>query len=408
MKALILAGGSGKEMLPISKYSPKTFLSLHGKFLVEYVIDGLIEAGLEEFVVVVGYQGEKINKILEKYHGKDIILDIVNQGSKKGIEGAILAASGHFSKTEPFLLAYGDIIAPSKFYRHLMNSYINTAADGAIAVTLVGKSAEFGIASLDDRGFITKILPETSINGDEANYIFAGASILPGEFFNVLQDEKKLTSTLGRLLNEQRRICASVWLDEWIDVGYGWDLLEANKVIFKNIEYSRIHKSAKISPSSYISGLVFIEKNVTIDHNAEIVGPCFIGENSYIGTNSLIRSFSCIEKNCTIGFSVEVKNSIVQPNVKIGRLSFIGDSVIGEGAKIGAGVTTINYIKGLSPDLYPTIIKGREYEKLGAIIGPRVDVGSNTVIFPSIKIDHDEIIPPSSVIKSDIMEKKED
>ena len=408
MKALILAGGSGKEMLPISKYSPKTFLSLHGKFLVEYVIDGLIEAGLEEFVVVVGYQGEKINKILEKYHGKDIILDIVNQGSKKGIEGAILAASGHFSKTEPFLLAYGDIIAPSKFYRHLMNSYINTAADGAIAVTLVGKSAEFGIASLDDRGFITKILPETSINGDEANYIFAGASILPGEFFNVLQDEKKLTSALGRLLNEQRRICASVWLDEWIDVGYGWDLLEANKVIFKNIEYSRIHKSAKISPSSYISGLVFIEKNVTIDHNAEIVGPCFIGENSYIGTNSLIRSFSCIEKNCTIGFSVEVKNSIVQPNVKIGRLSFIGDSVIGEGAKIGAGVTTINYIKGLSPDLYPTIIKGREYEKLGAIIGPRVDVGSNTVIFPSIKIDHDEIIPPSSVIKSDIMEKKED
>ena len=286
-----------------------------------------------------------------------------------------------------------------------MNSYINTAADGAIAVTLVGKSFEFGITSLDDRGFITMILPETSSNGDEANYIFAGASILPGEFFNVLQDEKKLTSALGRLLKEQRRICASVWLNEWIDVGYGWDLLEANKDVFKNIEYSRIHKSAKISPSAHFSGLVFIEKNVTIDHNAEIVGPCFIGENSYIGTNSLIRSFSCIEKNCTIGFSVEVKNSVIQPNVKIGRLSYIGDSVIGEGAKIGAGVTTINY---LSPDLCPIIIKGREYEKLGAIIGPRVDLGSNTVILPSIKINHDEIIPPSSVIQPDKMKKRED
>ncbi len=408
MKALILAGGSGKEMLPISKYCPKTFLSLHGKFLVEYVIDGLREAGFEEFVVVVGHLGEKVDILLEKYQGKNIILDIVNQEEKKGIEGAILAGSDHFSKTEPFILAYGDIIAPSKFYQHLMNSYINTAADGAIAVTLVGKSFEFGIASLDDRGFITKILPETSTNGDEANYIFAGASILPGEFFHVLQDEKKLTSALGRLLKEQRRICASVWLNEWIDVGYGWDLLEANKDVFKNIEYSRIHKSAKISPSAHISGLIFIEKNVTIDHNAEIVGPCFIGENAYIGTNSLIRSFSCIEKNCTIGFSVEVKNSVIQPNVKIGRLSYIGDSVIGEGANIGAGVTTINYIKGLSPDIHPMIIKGREYDKLGAIIGPRVDLGSNTVILPTIKINHDEIIPPGSVVKSDKMKKRED
>ncbi|MHA2074865.1 MAG: sugar phosphate nucleotidyltransferase, partial [Candidatus Hodarchaeales archaeon] len=318
IKALVLAGGSGKEMLPLSKYLPKTMLTLHGKYLLEYVIDGLLETGIEEYVVVVGRLEDKIRSVIEKYRKKGIHIQIVNQGDLAGIEGAINSASEHFSRSHPFLLSYGDILTPPNFYHHLINSYINTAADGAVAVTMVGKAVEFGITSLDDRGFITEILPESPMSESDANYIFAGAAVLPGEFFDTLTEERKLTTALARLLKEQRRLCASVWQDEWIDVGYPWDLLAANQNAFKNLDHARIHKTAKISPSAHISGLALIEENVIVDHNAVIIGPCFIGKNSYIGTNSLIRDHACIERDCLIGFSVEVKNSVIQPGTKIG------------------------------------------------------------------------------------------
>jgi len=203
-------------------------------------------------------------------------------------------------------------------------------------------------------------------------------------------------------LKEQRRICASVWQDEWIDVGYGWDLLAANQDIFKGLDYARIHKSAKISPSAHVSGLVLIEKGVTIDHNAEIVGPCFIGKNVYIGTNSLIRNYSCIGENSNIGYSVEIKNSVIQSNVKIGRLSFVGDSVIGENVIIGSGVTTMNVLRDDELHKSSQEIKGRKYHKLGTIIGPNTVIGSNSVIKPYVIIDADQAISDGSVIKKNI------
>ena len=402
MKALVLTGGSGKEMLPLSKYCPKTMLRIHGKHVIEFVLNGLLETGVEEFIVVTGHQGEKLNDVFDTYRSRGVNIQIVNQGEKKGIEGAILCAHTHFGRDKPFLLAYGDIVAPPMFYHHLLNSYINTAADGAIAVTLIGKSQEFGIANIDDRGFIKTISPDPSSGENDTNYIFAGASILPGEFFEILNEEEKLTKALARLLKEQRRICASVWQDEWIDVGYGWDLLAANKNIFKGLEYARIHKSAKISPSAHISGLVLIEEGVTIDHNAEIVGPCFIGKNAYIGTNSLVRNYSCIGQNSNIGYSVEVKNSVIQAHVKIGRLSFVGDSVIGENVIIGSGVTTMNVLRDNELQESTQEIKGRKYHKLGAIIGPNSVIGSNSVIKPFVVIDADQVIPDGTVVKANI------
>ncbi len=401
MKALVLAAGTGTEMMPLSKYCPKTMLQIHGKFVVEYVIDGLMETGVDEFVIVLGHQKEKLKKVIEEYRSKGVNIQGVDQGQKHGIEGAILSASSILRGDQPFIIAYGDIITPAKFYHHLINSFINTAADGSIAVTLMGKSHEFGIARLDDRGFITKILPDPSKDENDTNYIFAGASILPGEFFDILSEEKKLTKALARLLKEQRQICASVWQDEWTDVGYGWDLLTANKNLFVDLNYARIHKSAKISPSAHISGLVIIEEGATIDHNVEIVGPCYIGKNVYIGTNSLIRDNTCIGEECNIGYSVEIKNSVIQPKTKIGRLSFVGDSVIGENVLFGSGVTTMNVLRDKELQKAPQQIKGREYHKLGCIVGPNSTIGSNSVIKPYVVIDADQVIPDGSVIKKE-------
>lgn len=392
MRALILAGGSGIDCLPLSSVVPKTLFHLHGKFILEYVINGLVDAGIKSLVIVKGYLGDMIDEVAERYRETGIHVDIVDQGPVEGIEKVIMACEDLFDLNEPFILAYGDILVPKEFYHHLLDTYYHSAVDAAIAVILWGHVEQFGVATINDFGRIEKITP-FSEELDQPDYVHAGASILPGNFFELLDQEKTIDKTIMRLIKENRKISAAIWDRDWVDIGNPWDLLKANENLFSNLEYSRIHKTATISPTAHMSGLVIIEENVIIDHNAEIIGPCFIGKNTYIGTNTLIRGITSIERDCKIGFSVEIKNSVIQPETKIGRLSFIGDSIIGKNAMIGSGITTMNILKEIK------IIKGIKYHKLGAIIGPNANLGANVVIKPETIIKENEIVPPSSVIK---------
>jgi len=122
---------------------------------------------------------------------------------------------------------------------------------------------------------------------------------------------------------------ASMWEEEWLDVVYPWEILRANKIIMDSWEHSKIAKTATLESNVTISGTVHIEDNVVIKAGAVLEGPCSIGKNCYIGNNSLIRSYTALEDNCSVGYGVELKNCVVQKNSHIGRLSFIGDSVLG-------------------------------------------------------------------------------
>ena len=84
---------------------------------------------------------------------------------------------------------------------------------------------------------------------------------------------------------------------------------------------------------------------------------------------------------------------------KIGRLSFVGDSVIGENVNLGSGVTTRNILEDEDKRRISKLIKGREYHKLGGVIGPNCTIGSNTVLSAGVIITSEKIIPSGSVIK---------
>jgi len=404
MKALILSGGLGREMEPLSKDIPKTMLYLHGKPLIKYLIDGLTELGIKDFVVVVGHLSDSVIRYLQGIQDDSLRIKVVYQGDRKGVSGAILAAKNKFDRDKKFILAHADIIAPIGFYKHLLNSHHRAimqgnSIDGTVIATLKGNISDYGVIMINEKGFITSVHQNPSETADIGNYIAAGAAILPGEFFFLLEKSLSVEKAYNELINNNAQLQAAIWDDIWIDVGIPWDLLDANKVLFATERRSSIHSTAKISPTAHISGLVIIDKHVVIEHGAVIIGPVFIGKNSYIGTNSLIRDHTAIESYCKIGYSVEIKNSIIQPHTKIGRLSFIGDSVIGSKVQIRSGVTTMNEIGGGGNKPAKVIkLRGNEYDKLGCAIGDGADVGANTVVMPMSIIDNGEEIPPGQVI----------
>jgi len=127
-----------------------------------------------------------------------------------------------------------------------------------------------------------------------------------------------------------------------------------------------------------------------------LAGPCYIGPNCYVGNNVLVRSYSSLGAGSLIGYGVELKNCVLFGNLKVGRLSFVGDSVLGENVDIGAGTMTINENMDRSSvrvDVRGDLVDSR-LSKLGAFMGDNVKVGggntlaAGTVLAPGTCVPH--------------------
>jgi NDP-sugar pyrophosphorylase family protein len=403
MKALVLSAGPGEEMRPLTGDHQKTLLRLQGRRILEYVLEGLRSIGVDDFVAVTGYWAKEVSEFLSEWsERRGVPVEEVAQGSRKGIEGAILAAEGKFSGLEtPFLVAFGDIVAPTRFYHHILNTLASTGTSGALAVTLRGSITDFGLVALDEKSRVVATIqrPPEEVAKSHGHYVMAGAAVLPSSFFDHLKNYNSIDGAIEGLLSHGEQLAAAIWDRPWTDIGYPWDLLSANRLLFEEIKYATIHESALISSTAQIQGLVVIEEGVEIDHHAVIRGPAYIGKNAYIGTSALVRDHTTVEEDCIIGFACEIKNSVIQPHSAIGRLSFIGDSVVGEGADIRSGVTTHNELLGKRSIRKASItIKGVTYDKLGAIIGHGSDVGPNTVVMPTGIIEPGAVVSPGSII----------
>ena len=167
---------------------------------------------------------------------------------------------------------------------------------------------------------------------------------------------------------------------------------------------SFIHESANISSLAEIEGPAYISKDVEIRPGASINGPVYIGAGSYIGSNTLIRDYTSIGKNAVVGFGVEVKNSVLFDGCHIGRLSYIGDSIIGQDVQFGAGTQTQNIRPFMKP---PTMnILGEKLtvpmEKFGVLLGDNAILGINISIFPGVRMGEGCIIGPGTRVNRDI------
>ena len=152
---------------------------------------------------------------------------------------------------------------------------------------------------------------------------------------------------------------------------------------------------------------VYAHKSATIEKNVEIIGPCIIGKNTEIRHNAFIRENVIIGDNVVIGNSCEIKNSIIFDDAQIPHFNYVGDSIIGYHAHLGAGVI----ISNLKLDKTNIIIKGDKLidtnrRKVGAFIGDYSEIGCNSVINPGSVIGKNCIIYPLSSFRGIIGDNK--
>jgi len=241
---------------------------------------------------------------------------------------------------------------------------------------------------------ITKIIEKPKGN-NFGNYVLAGVFILPESFFGLLEKKKLSMEKAIKALVKEGSLMASMWEDEWLDIVYPWEILQANRIILDSWTESSIAKSAVMESNVTIQGVVNIEEDVVIKAGAVLEGPCSIGKGTYIGNNSLVRSYTSIGSKCAVGYGVELKNCVVLDNSGIGRLSFVGDSVIGENVDIGAGCMTVNR----TVDWQKVHVKNGKSSfpsglvKLGAFVGDDVTIGAGNIIQPGTVVSQGKTFP---------------
>ncbi|MFW9969984.1 MAG: bifunctional sugar-1-phosphate nucleotidylyltransferase/acetyltransferase [Candidatus Odinarchaeota archaeon] len=409
MKAVILVAGEGNRLRPITASRPKPMIPLLGKPLLEYTILGLKKAGIDQFLLIVGYKQEIIKKYFEKAtHQLKVKIEYITQENHLGTAHAANYAKD-FVKNEDFLMMYGDLFIDPEIFQYILQKYKESNYDGLITLLKVNNPQEYGIITLNSNELVKNIIEKPSPEQNVGNLANAGIYLFKPSIFKAIEKTKKsirneyeLTDSMQILINESSGKFLGCTINKyyWNDIGLPWQLFDVNKYLLDSIKNQNF---GKLEENVKIQGNVYIGNGTTIRSGSYIQGPCYIGKKNVIGPNAFIRPYTSIENNCHIGMS-EVKNSIILSNTSVPHFNYVGDSILCENINLGAGTKISNLRfdnKTIKMNINQKMVdSGRR--KLGAVIGPYSQTGINASIMCGKKIGENTIIGAHTLINEDV------
>jgi bifunctional UDP-N-acetylglucosamine pyrophosphorylase/glucosamine-1-phosphate N-acetyltransferase len=390
IKAVILAAGEGKRMHPLTETRPKAMLPIANKPVLEHLITEGLKAGIQEYIIVIGYRGEMIQQYFGDGSKCGAKIQYVIQMKQLGTAHAVESVRSFVRQR--FLLMNGDILIKSSDLSKML------ANDGsAMGIFEYANTEDLGTVVLSHKNKDVVAIHEKS-DVPPSNLVNAGIYQLTDSIFDAIsrtqkspRGEYELTDSLQLLINDGCNITGEK-LSYWQNLSYPWDILEANESILSEIGPLNL---GEVEQNVAIQGPVQIGAGTIIRANSYIVGPVSIGENCRIGPSCYIRAATSISNNCHIGSFVEVKNSIIMAGTSIPHHNYVGDSIIGEGCNLGAG-TKIANLRFDEKQIEVGKINSKRH-KLGAIIGDGVQTGINASIDSGSLIGNGTWIGPGAL-----------
>ncbi len=394
MQAVILAAGEGNRMRPLTANRPKVMLPIANRPLVEYLLVEVREAGIRDFIFIVGYCDEQVRNYFGSGEKWGISIAYSEQRKQLGTADAIRQVAGMVEGN--FIVVNGDVVVDHEDIKSLMAGKNNT-----MSVIEVKDPRGLGIVEIND-GRVVNIYEKTekppTMMANAGLYLFTLA------VFDAIAETKKsprgeyeVTDSLKLLMQSDDGLYCQE-LKSWLDLSYPWDLLAANESMLTGLESQNL---GEVESNVVLKGPVSIGRDTVVRSGAYIVGPVIIGDNCEVGPNCFIRPATAIGDGCHIGAATEVKNSIIMNGTKIPHLNYVGDSIIGEGCNLGAG-TKIANLRLDKRNIFVTGIDTKR-RKLGAIIGDNVETGINASINVGCMVGNNTFLGPGVVASGVIL-----
>ena len=203
-------------------------------------------------------------------------------------------------------------------------------------------------------------------------------------------------SAVARTVPEGARVAPTAAFD----VGRPWELLEATEAVLADAERSL---DGDVHPNAECRGAVVVEAGARVDAGVVVEGPAVVASGSRVGPNAYVRGHTFLGTNTHVGNSVEIKNSVVLRGADVPHLSYVGDSVVGPGANLGAGTIVAN-LRHDDADVRVThdgsrVSTGRR--KFGAVVGAGAKLGIGTRLNAGVTVGPDATTHPGEVLTRD-------
>jgi glucose-1-phosphate thymidylyltransferase len=346
VKALILAGGAGTRLRPITHTRAKQLVPVANKPILFYGLEAIADAGIKEVGIVVGETADEVRAAVGDGSVWGLTVTYLPQEAPLGLAHAVLIAR-EFLADDDFVMYLGDNMLKQSLKdfvdrfeadraRTMLPTLDGESADGASAQILlkpVPDPHRFGVAELGDDGSVIRLLekpPEPPSNLALVGvYLFdprvhdAVASIQPSA-----RGELEITDAIQWLVDRGYRVRSEVLEGWWIDTGKLTPLLEANRLILENLE-PRIE--GEVDETSEVEGRVVIEAGARLVRS-RVRGPAMIGSGTAL-FDSFVGPFSAIGSNCVIEGS-EVEHSVILDDCRVVGVDRLEDSLLGHHVEV--------------------------------------------------------------------------
>ncbi len=398
MKAIILAAGEGLRCRPLTLTRSKVMLPIANRPILEHVIDSLEKNGINEIILVVGYEKERIMDYFQDGLNFGVKIQYVEQKAQLGTAHAIEQAKKLIDLDDSgFLVLNGDNLVEPKTIADLLNNY---KGDVSLLTVRMENTAGYGVV-LKEKEKVTKILEKRP--GDISRIVNTGIYIFTPQVFETIEKtpisengEYAITDTIQLMINEGKTVTSVPTESKWLDAIHAWDLLKANAIVLDPAKNLRIE--GEIEEGVVIRGKVAIGKNTKIRSGTYIVGPVVIGDNCDVGPNVVILPSTTIGNNVSIRSFTEIQNSIIMNDCRIYSHGQISHSIIGSNNTIGSGLF-VEEKDGLLIIMNGIIHRA---PRLGTIFGDDNRIGNSVLVKAGVTIAVDCLVESGNTIYKDL------
>lgn len=374
MKAVIMAGGEGTRLRPLTSTQPKPMLPIVNRPMMEHVITLLKSHGFDDIVVTVAFLANSIRTYFGDGSEFGVKLTYFSEETPLGTAGSVGNAREYLD--EEFLVISGDVLTDIDL-SEAMAFHRSKDAFSTIVLHPMDNPLEFGIVTTNPDGSIQRFLEKPSWGEVFSDTVNTGIYVLKPEIFDYIEPEKVSdfsSDVFPALLADGRRLFGFVSQDYWEDVGTLQGYMKAHRDALDQ-------KVAVRVPGFSLMGGLWIGEGCEIDPTAEISEPSAIGDNVRIGAGVKIHPYS-----------------VIGSNVKIGAESVIEGTVVADNCFMGIGCHIRGAIIGRNSDLRKNVMV-----EDGAVLGDDCYIGEGAVIQPLVKIYPSKTVQSQAVVNTSIV-----
>jgi len=336
MKGIVLSGGFGTRLRPLTHTGPKQLIKIANKPMLFYAIDDLREAGVKDVAVILGtIAPEKVREAVGDGSSLGIKPTYIVQGEPKGIAHAVKCAREFVGK-EPFVVYLGDNILKGGI-KQFVKKFEKSKSDANILLCRYKNPERFGVAEVKG-GKIVRLVEKPK--EPKSNLVMIGVYFFRESVFDAIdklklswRGEYEITEAVDYLVNHGYKVTYDVVKGWWKDTGKPEDIIEANHLVLEDLVQKN---EGEVEDGAVIRGRVSIDKGTIVRSGCFIKGPVIIGAGCEICSGTYIGPYTSIGDRCILK-GVEIESSIVMEGSRVECTGRIVDSLLGANNMIVSG-----------------------------------------------------------------------